>query len=298
MYIKLLIYTNTTNTNKFKNINDILINITNNNIIDKNIIIKVYNSLNDSIKLYGYDKKLNYVSSAISCNEFAKISNIIKELQLHNKNMEIYGGNMELYTDNNPNTTLKGTGFKDTQTALKTLKLISNRSIIYQKAIINTLYYRAKHHPHKTKDIMDAMKIFKKWLLENKNKTIKYKYLDLHIVKEYEKLANYYDISHVARGLKKPTKTDTGFLVMYKKYGQKLYFIPIFKNKPNCMDYDVYREKFINSRLGQMKYGNIKLYNSDGLPTKQHVILIMHAYSPDPTGIKNKIKLLSTISKN
>ena len=98
------------------------------------------------------------------------------------------GGNMDLYTDNNPKTTLKNTGFKDKKIALKTLKLIKNRSIIYQKTVVNTLYYRAKHHPNITNDMKDAMNVFKNWLSDNKNKKIKYDYLDLDIVKKYDNL--------------------------------------------------------------------------------------------------------------
>ena len=33
--------------------------------------------------------------------------------------------------------------------------------------IILTMYYRAYHHPHRTKDMEKAMKIFKKWLINN-----------------------------------------------------------------------------------------------------------------------------------
>lgn len=208
------------------------------------------------------------------------------------------GGDMNLYTDNKPSTTLKSTGFKDKKTANKTIKLIQNRSIVYQRSVINTMYNRAKYHPNITNDMKDAMGVFRRWLLANKNITYKYDYLDLDIVKKYEKLANYYDISHVARGLKKPTKTDKGFLVVYKQNKgnkNKLPFIPVFRNKPSGLDYDIYREKFINSRLGQMKHGNIKLYDKNGLPTKQHTILIMHAYSPDPKGLKKRLYLLKNL---
>jgi hypothetical protein len=51
------------------------------------------------------------------------------------------------------------------------------------------------------------------------------------------------------------------------------------------MDYWSYRIGFIKSRLGQMKNTHTPLYYSQGkykgLPTKQHLILILHAYSPD-----------------
>jgi len=37
--------------------------------------------------------------------------------------------------------------------------------------IILTMYYRAEHHPHKTKDMIEAQKVFKKWLIDNGYKT-------------------------------------------------------------------------------------------------------------------------------
>jgi len=36
--------------------------------------------------------------------------------------------------------------------------------------IILTMYYRAEYHPHKTKDMKEAQKIFKKWLAKRKVK--------------------------------------------------------------------------------------------------------------------------------
>lgn len=300
MYRKLVISTNINNIDKFNNLNNLLNNAKIKDLIaDRNIFIKIKDSTIDNLRLYGYDKELKYQTNTISYNEFIKIFNIIDQMPMRKQEIlskSLNGGDMKLYTDDNPLTTLKGTGFKDKEKALETIKLISNRSLPYQKSVINTMYYRAKHHPAKTPAMTEAMHVFKKWLQENKNKTIKYDYLDLHIVKKYEKLANYYNISHVARGLKKAVKTDKGFLVVYKKYNKnKLPFIPVFKKKPEGMDYDIYREKFINSRLGQMKAGGTKLYTKEGLPTKQHVILIMHAYSPDKKGIINKLKLLDTL---
>jgi hypothetical protein len=198
-----------------------------------------------------------------------------------------------LYSNNkHPETNILHTGFKNISTVNNTIKLISKRSIIYQKSIINTMYNRAKFHPNQTTDMLKAMNIMKKWLNKNKDKTYKYEYLDLDIIRKFEKLANKYDISRVARGLDKPTKSDYGFLVIYKKYGkQKLPFIPIFSKKPKSGDYDIFREKYINARLGQMKKMKIPLYNIDGLPTKHHLTLIMNGYSPDKD-IKKKLKLL------
>lgn len=208
----------------------------------------------------------------------------------------------ELYTDNNPNTTIHNTGFKNAKIAQKTLNIIKHRSLIYKRALVNTLYNRAKYHPNITPDMKEAMQIFKTFLNNNKNIKIKYEYLDLNLINKYEKLANIYDISHVARGLEKPVKSDYGFLVIYRKIKGKYYklpFIPVFKKKPEHGDYDKLRESFINARLGQMKQRKIALYNKTGefknLPTVQHVVLIMNGYSPDPNGLKQRLKLLNNL---
>jgi hypothetical protein len=77
--------------------------------------------------------------------------------------------NKSLYNDDHPKTSTKGTGFKDKQKALDTLKIIKNRDIIYQKLVVTTMYNRAKYHPHQTPTMKDAMKVFNKWLKEHKN---------------------------------------------------------------------------------------------------------------------------------
>jgi hypothetical protein len=78
-----------------------------------------------------------------------------------------------LYTDDNPATTIHGTGFKDKTAALRTLELIKKRSLIYQFQTVNTVYNRAKHHPAmkkaapgaaSTKDMREAMDVFKHWI--------------------------------------------------------------------------------------------------------------------------------------
>jgi hypothetical protein len=76
--------------------------------------------------------------------------------------------NKSLYEDNHPESSTKGTGFKDEQKAIDTLEIIKNRDLIYQKRVVNTMYNRAKHHPYQTKDMKKAMKIFKAWLIKNK----------------------------------------------------------------------------------------------------------------------------------
>jgi hypothetical protein len=72
--------------------------------------------------------------------------------------------NKSLYEDKHPQSSTKGTGYKDKQKALDTLEIIKNRDLIYQKQVVNTMYNRAKYHPNQTKNMREAMKIFKTWL--------------------------------------------------------------------------------------------------------------------------------------
>jgi hypothetical protein len=75
--------------------------------------------------------------------------------------------NKSLYEDKHPQTSTKGTGFKNKQKALDTLIIIKDRDIKYQKQVVNTMYNRAKYHPHQTNDMKEAMKVYKVWLNEH-----------------------------------------------------------------------------------------------------------------------------------
>lgn len=195
----------------------------------------------------------------------------------------------KLYADDHPNISTKGTGFKDKQTALNTINLINKRSLKYQFDVINTMYNRAKYHPHQTSEMKDAMNIYKEWLKDYENKKKKepkYDFLPLSVVIKYEKIAEEYGVSEVARGLKSSKKTDEGFLEVYKrvKNPSKLQYILTKKDNYKGQDYNSFRNTFIKARLGQIKAAKTPLFYSSGkykgLPTKQHIILIMYAYSP------------------
>ena len=72
--------------------------------------------------------------------------------------------NKSLYNDDHPKTSMKGTGFKNKQKALDTIKLIKNKKITYQKLVVITMYNRAKYHPYQTQDMRRAMKVYREWL--------------------------------------------------------------------------------------------------------------------------------------
>ncbi len=120
-----------------------------------------------NISLYGYDKKLKYRSNKINC-----IPIILKKIdqmpmgKLEEKVRKLKS--IELYTNAHPTSTTKGTGYKDTKAAKKSLLLIKKKPKSYQFLVINTLYQRAKYHQHQTKDIRKAMKIFQNWIKKYK----------------------------------------------------------------------------------------------------------------------------------
>ncbi len=254
------------------------------------------------ISLYGYDGKLKYITNKI--NSLPTILRKIDSMPFEKLK------SIELYTDSHPNTTVKGTGFKDEKTAKKTLKLIQNKPLKYQFLVVNTLYYRAMYHPHQTSDMKKAMKVFKSWLKTYKLKKTKKQnagkkslpYLSLNLVNEYEKLAEYYNVSRKARGLEKPTTSDEGFLVVYRRMkgdSKKMEGIPCRKDKPEGVDWERKREVEVLGKLGQAKRMKLDLFHKTGplkgLPTIIHTNMIMWGYSPYPQLlIKNK-KLLEKI---
>jgi hypothetical protein len=268
---------------------------------DRNIIftIKTNNKRSElfNLSLYGYDGKLKYVTNKI--NSIPSIIKIIDEMPL-GKIEKIKS--IELYTNANPKSTIKGTGYKDKKTALKTLKLIKNKPIKTQFLIINVLYQRAKYHKHQTKNMVEAMNIFKKWLHSYKKNmkggAKKLPYLPLSLVNSYEKLADYYNVSRKARGLEKPGTSDEGFLVVYRKVkGDKniMKTIPCRKDKKDGVHWDRKREVEILGKLGQAKSMKLDFFHKSGplkgLPTVIHVNMIMWAYSPYPSKLKKLLPL-------
>ncbi|CAD7923024.1 unnamed protein product [Amoebophrya sp. A120] len=129
------------------------------------------------------------------------------------------------------------------------------------------------------------------------------KLLDRDLIKYFEKLAEHYGISQVARGDAKAKTTDKGFLEVYTKNGDagKLETIPVKTSKPNGANWKQTRDNRVSAKLGQMVKMKIPWFHEsgklEGLPTKMHTILIMWAYSPYVSqleGIRGK-KLLQKL---
>lgn len=255
-----------------------------------------------NISLYGYNGLLKYVTNKVN-----SIVTIIKKIDAMPLGSIEKIKSIELYTDAHPKSTVKGTGYKDKETALKTLELIKEKPLNKQFLIVNVLYQRAKYHKNQTKSMLEAMKVFEKWLKKHKKSMSggskkKLPYLPLELVNTYEKLAEYYNVSRKARGLEKPTTSDEGFLVVYRKVkGNKdlMKSIPCKSNKKNGIHWDRKRDIEVSGKVGQAKSMKLDYFVKNGplkgLPTKIHVNMIMWAYSPYPEKLKKLIPLLEIL---
>tara|TARA_Y100000589_G_C27094189_1_gene605238 strand:- start:236 stop:760 length:525 start_codon:yes stop_codon:yes gene_type:complete len=114
------------------------------------------------IELFGFDGKLKKKYKNMDVKKILK--DIEKMPMGHIRNE-----NLSLYEDYKPETTIKNLGFKNKLKAIYTINKIKNKSLKYQKSVINTMYNRAKYHPNRTKDMEKAMQVFKKWLNKNSN---------------------------------------------------------------------------------------------------------------------------------
>ena len=127
-----------------------------------------------SIELFGFDgKKKQTFNSFVSQKIFKKVDQMPMTKILKDKKIKPL--NLSLFSDYNPKTTTYGLGFKDKEKALHTVKAIKNRDLKYQVNVVATMLGRAKKHPHKTKNMKDAIKVFSLWMKNyKKNRVTKF----------------------------------------------------------------------------------------------------------------------------
>ena len=118
---------------------------------------------NFSIELLGFDGEKKRIFKTFNTKKILKITDQMP-LSKAFKNRNIKPLNLSLFSDYNPKTTTQGLGFKDKKKALHTIKVIKNRDLKYQVNVIATMLGRAKKHPHKTKNMNDAIKVFNLWM--------------------------------------------------------------------------------------------------------------------------------------
>ena len=79
----------------------------------------------------------------------------------------------DLYTDEDPEGTIQGLGFKDAETAKKSIQLIkkADRTHAHKIQAAMAMEQRARFHPNATKGIKEAQKIYADFIEEMKEKT-------------------------------------------------------------------------------------------------------------------------------
>lgn len=195
-----------------------------------------------------------------------------------------------LYTDDNPATTLHGTGFKDAATAKHTINLVSKRSLTYQFQTINTMLYRAKGHPHKTANMMDAIEILQAWVNAYPDKKAElrvFKLLPKDVVGRYMKFAE--DRPDL---LNKEDAVESGvdrFAKLYVSLENKkrLANVLVDPTRPAEEDWEVKRYKFLCGHVSSERVEDLKTYpaqlwkdNTSREPTPEHLVMILWGYSP------------------
>ena len=124
------------------------------------------------IELYGFDgtKKLTFKN--FNSRKIFKITDRMPMSKIL-KDKKIKPLNLSLFSDYNPKTTTQNLGFKNKKKAIYTIKAIKSRELRYQVNVIATMMGRAKKHPHKTKEMDEAVKVFNSWMKNyKKNKKI------------------------------------------------------------------------------------------------------------------------------
>ena len=206
------------------------------------------------------------------------------------------GKNSHLYTDDNPSTTLHGTGFRDAETANSTLSLISKRSLTYQFQTVNTLYHRAQNHPSikKAKDsddgpagIRDALAIFKTWLDE----TYPASKAALRVGGGFKPLLSKTVVTKIMPALE-ANKAKIGsdaleFATLYTSLpkNRRLGNVLLDDEKPGEADWEVKRYEALAAIVPEDKeesksWDKVELWDGEGGLSIEHLELVAWAWSP------------------
>mmetsp|Transcript_30497 Transcript_30497/g.89167 ORF Transcript_30497/g.89167 Transcript_30497/m.89167 type:complete len:628 (-) Transcript_30497:1188-3071(-) len=126
-----------------------------------------------------------------------------------------------LYTDENPATTIKGTGFKNRAIAERTIRLTSQPGVRYKQYwTIRAMRERAVHHPHLTDGMREAILVFDEWLGNYSDPTTEERKVQEKEWEEFRSLCNSV-ANHHAYG-KIPTQDELKRARQDLQEGQKI----------------------------------------------------------------------------
>ncbi|XP_077284179.1 uracil-DNA degrading factor isoform X2 [Arctopsyche grandis] len=191
--------------------------------------------------------------------------------------------------EDNSSDTVPGLGFKDKEKALETIKLLDGRDPDYQKLAVKGLIGRAKRVLTCTKDkdklqnIKNAVEVFEKFLdnfeklnLSKANMT----YLPLSVIESCMCLVEHYDMN---------LSKEKSFFEVYKSVEGQYKKLRTQEDTETQLSWDIIRNKELKSL--KKKLGDVDLFEDDGNPTKDHLKMILWAYSPQEQRMK-KIKII------
>lgn len=181
-----------------------------------------------------------------------------------------------------PADTVPGLGFKDEETAHATIKELEGRDPDYQKLAVKGLIGRAKRVLTCTRDetklsnIKAAIAIFDQFLDDFDSKHMSRQnnpYLSLGLVKTAQKLAG----SDV-------TEQQASFITAYSSVRGEYKRLRTVTAEGADKTWDIVR----NSALAELKekHAEAKLFNDKDEPTKEHLEMLLWAYSPEAARVK------------
>lgn len=222
-----------------------------------NIILKIYTNENNS-----------------------KFNNFIKELKVnrakidsYNINLKIIKTNNDLIAELNSNDKVlyrtRNPNINNIFNKLGNNLNIKKKNNLKKMEMMLKKYYKLKSNP---KNNSKSLKTIKKWFRKNQIGGSKYEYIDYNIIKKFIPLVK-------KRNLK--NEIDFSFLKNYKKY--KVDYLE--NQKINNTNWRSLRNNFIKNILNNTE----TFYDSNNLPTKEHLKLIMWGYTPNLDKLKDSI---------
>ncbi|RVE42230.1 hypothetical protein evm_013130 [Chilo suppressalis] len=183
-----------------------------------------------------------------------------------------------------PADTVPGLGFKDKEAADGTLKELEGRDPDYQKLAVKGLIGRAKRVLTCTRDetklsnIKEAISIFDKFLDDfdtNHMSKQNNPYISLGHVRTAEKMAEQI------------TDQQKFFIAAYSSVNGEYKRLRTVPENDGGKTWDIVR----NAALKDLKekHADVKLFDEKEQPTKEHVEMMLWAYSPEPARVKKYV---------
>lgn len=221
-----------------------------------------------------------------------KIKNINEAIDVFDKWLEENGGgaaNKNSKTDNNDKAdTVPGLGFKDKESAEKTLKILEGRDPDYQKLAVKGLIGSSKRvlsgtkNEEKIKSIKEGVQILEDFLERfDRDNLIRYNkaYLSYSIIEKLPQPNDNNDNDKLAKE----------FLQNYggnKAKGNYKHLRTMYPIDDDSTSWDIIRNNKLHILCDQMQKDNLKLFTDNGIPTEFHLKLIHWAYSPQSDKLK------------